>query len=90
MSRDPGASAAGAELTLLRLLELLEPGPGAPPALDKESPRALLRELKAVGGDLRAVRRALTGDDSGPELWAVLAELGRDEVLARAAAALAG
>ena len=32
-----------------------------------------MRELKAVGGNLRALRVALTGRDRGPELWAVLA-----------------
>lgn len=46
-------------------------------------PRALLRELKAAGGDLRAFRLALTGRDRGPELWAVVAALPRDELLRR-------
>ena len=50
--------------------------------------KAIVRELKAVGGHLRAVRRALTGRDSGPELWAVLAALPRDETLRRVDAAL--
>ena len=31
---------------------------------------ALIRELKAVGGDLKTVRLALTGRERGPELWA--------------------
>ena len=48
----------------------------------------MIRELKAVGGDLRALRLALTGRDRGPELWAVLRALPRDEALRRAAAAL--
>jgi Anticodon binding domain len=47
-----------------------------------------VRELKAVGGNLRAVRSALTGHESGPELWAVIAELPRDETLRRVDAAL--
>jgi glutamyl-tRNA synthetase len=51
-------------------------------------PRAILRELKAVGGDLRALRLALTGRERGPELWAVLAALPRDEALRRVEAAL--
>jgi glutamyl-tRNA synthetase len=51
-------------------------------------PKEVLRELKAVGGDLRAVRRALTGRDRGPELWAVVAALPRDETLRRIDAAL--
>jgi hypothetical protein len=46
-------------------------------------PRALLRELKAVGGDLRALRLALTGRERGPELWAVVAALPEDELLRR-------
>jgi len=32
------------------------------------APKDVVRELKAVGGDLRAVRLALTGRDRGPEL----------------------
>jgi tRNA synthetases class I (E and Q), catalytic domain len=60
--------------TLARTRELVEAG------LDS---RALLRELKAVGGDLHALRLALTGADRGPELWAVVAALPRDELLRR-------
>ena len=51
-------------------------------------PRALVRELKAVGGDLKALRLALTGRERGPELWAVLAALPREETLRRVDAAL--
>ena len=51
--------------------------------------RELVRELKAVGGDLRSVRLALTGRERGPELWAVVAALPRDETLRRIDAALA-
>ena len=51
-------------------------------------PRALLRELKAVGGDLKAVRLALTGYERGPELWAVIAALGPEETMRRIDAAL--
>jgi glutamyl-tRNA synthetase len=50
--------------------------------------RAIVRELKAVGGDLRALRLALTGRDRGPELWAVIAALPREEALRRVDAAL--
>jgi glutamyl-tRNA synthetase len=46
-------------------------------------PRALVRELKAVGGDLEALRLALTGRERGPELRAVVAALSRDELLRR-------
>ena len=51
-------------------------------------PRALVRELKAVGGDLKALRLALTGRERGPELWAVIAALPREEALRRVGAAL--
>ena len=51
-------------------------------------PKAIVRELKAVGGDLRAVRVALTGRDKGPALWTVLSALPREETLRRLDAAL--
>ena len=54
--------------------------------LDKEEAKAVVRELKAVGGDLRALRLALTGAERGPELWAVLVALPREEALRRASA----
>jgi glutamyl/glutaminyl-tRNA synthetase len=82
---DPNMVSAEAHPTLDRFRELRE---GAPEHLDPESARAILREVKAVGGDLRALRLALTGADRGPELWAVLVALTRDETLARAEAAL--
>jgi glutamyl/glutaminyl-tRNA synthetase len=63
--------------TLGRLRELVEGG------LDG---RATVRELKAVGGDLKAVRRALTGRERGPELAAVIESLSRDELLRRISA----
>ena len=43
--------------------------------------RRVVRELKAVGGHLHALRQALTGAERGPELWAVIAALPRDEAL---------
>ena len=52
-------------------------------------PRAIVRELKAVGGDLRALRLALTGSERGPELWAVLAALPPEEAVRRVESALA-
>jgi glutamyl-tRNA synthetase len=51
-------------------------------------PKELIRELRAAGGDLKALRLALTGRPTGPELSAVLAALPRDEALRRVAAAL--
>src|SRR5579864_8244103 len=63
-----------AEETLARFRELVEGG------LDG---RSIVRELKAVGGDLKSLRLALTGRDRGPELAAVIAALPRDELLRR-------
>ena len=68
--------------TLERFVELREP---APERLSLDESRAILRELKAVGGDLRSLRLALTGATTGPELAAVLSALARDEALARTA-----
>ena len=67
--------------TLARFVELR----GAlPETIDKEQAKAIVRELKAVGGNLRALRTALTGAPRGPELWAVVRALPRDEALRRA------
>jgi glutamyl/glutaminyl-tRNA synthetase len=62
--------------TLTRFRELVEGGLDA---------RSVVRELKAVGGDLKAVRLVLTGRERGPELAAVIAALPREELLRRAA-----
>jgi glutamyl/glutaminyl-tRNA synthetase len=51
--------------------------------LEPAGAKELLRELKAVGGNLRAVRLALTGAEHGPELWTVLVALPREEALRR-------
>jgi glutamyl-tRNA synthetase len=75
----PAPARAASPETLERFRELLE-GDG--------DPRELVRELKAVGGDLRTVRLALTGAEHGPELWAVIAALPREEALRRVDAAL--
>jgi Anticodon binding domain len=66
--------------TLLRFRELV--------AANGIDPKTIVRELKAVGGDLRALRLVLTGRDRGPELWAVIAALEREEALRRIDAAL--
>ena len=71
-----------AAVTLARFKELVERSNGV---LDA---RAVIRELKAVGGDLRALRLALTGQERGPELWTVIAALPREEALRRIDAAL--
>ncbi|HZS23364.1 MAG TPA: glutamate--tRNA ligase family protein [Gaiellaceae bacterium] len=71
----PPAAEPRSPETLVRFRELVEGGVDA---------RGIVRELKAVGGDLKAVRLALTGRERGPELAAVIAALPRDELLARA------
>jgi len=78
----PAPARTDAPETLVRFKELVEQSNGTIDA------RALVRELKAVGGDLRALRRALTGRDRGPELWTVIAALPREEALRRIDAAL--
>jgi glutamyl-tRNA synthetase len=79
---DPPSAQVDAPETLERFRELLERANGT------TDPKELVRELKAVGGDLRALRLALTGRDRGPELWTVVAALPRAETLRRIDAAL--
>jgi hypothetical protein len=55
-----------------------------PDVLEKDDAKSVIRELKAVGGNLKALRLALTGAERGPELWAVVRALPRDEALRRA------
>jgi glutamyl-tRNA synthetase len=76
----PKPAAVGSPETLHRFKELLSRANG--------DAREIVRELKAVGGDLRALRLALTGQPRGPELWAVIAALPREEALRRVDAAL--
>jgi glutamyl-tRNA synthetase len=71
---EPAEAEVDSPETIARFRELVEGG---------LEPREILRELKAVGGDLKAVRLALTGRDRGPELAAVIAALPRDELLSR-------
>ena len=78
----PAPAKVDAPETLERFRELLERSNGGVDA------RALVRELKAVGGNLRALRVALTGQERGPELWTVIAALPPDETLRRIDAAL--
>jgi glutamyl/glutaminyl-tRNA synthetase len=77
----PAELPSDAAMTLERFAELRA---ASPERLDHASARALVRELKAVGGDLRSLRLALTGAGTGPELAALLAALPREEALARA------
>jgi glutamyl/glutaminyl-tRNA synthetase len=76
---EPVSLGEEARPTLERFKELNANGAGA---------KDVVRELKAVGGDLRALRLALTGRERGPELWAIVAALPREETLRRVDAAL--
>jgi glutamyl/glutaminyl-tRNA synthetase len=76
---EPVSLGEEARPTLERFRELSANGAGA---------KEIVRELKAVGGDLKALRLALTGRERGPELWAIVAALPRDETLRRIDAAL--
>jgi glutamyl/glutaminyl-tRNA synthetase len=75
--REPQPAANTDAETLTRFKELA----GLPP-------KDLLRELKAAGGNLRALRLALTGRVTGPELSAILAALPEEEALRRVDQAL--
>jgi len=77
----PGEGPLQAPETLERFAELRAP---LPELLSKDEAKAVVRELKAVGGNLRALRVALTGAERGPELWTVLRALPRDEAVRRA------
>lgn len=56
-----------------------------------ESVREAGRDTKAKGPALyHPLRKALTGDESGPDLAGIMGALGREEVLARIRATLAG
>jgi glutamyl/glutaminyl-tRNA synthetase len=76
---EPVSLGEEARPTLERFKELNANGAG---------PKDVVRELKAVGGDLRSLRLALTGRERGPELWAIIAALPREETLRRVDAAL--
>jgi glutamyl/glutaminyl-tRNA synthetase len=77
----PSVESTQSPETLERFVELRTP---LPDVLAKDEAKAVIRELKAVGGNLKALRVALTGAERGPELWAVLRALPRDEALRRA------
>ncbi|MFN2470344.1 MAG: glutamate--tRNA ligase [Gaiellaceae bacterium] len=81
LAPEPVPPGEAARATLERFRELRE---RAEDRLDADAARAIVRELKAVGGDLRALRLALTGRDRGPELWTVLAAIDREEAIRRA------
>jgi glutamyl-tRNA synthetase len=81
----PAPTGSPSPETLARFRELRE---RANEELDAAEAKEIVRELKAVGGDLRALRLVLTGSERGPELWTVLLALSRDETLRRVEAAL--
>jgi glutamyl/glutaminyl-tRNA synthetase len=83
---DPSPVSLGPEArpTLERFVELRARGEEQ---LPEAGAREVVRELKAVGGDLKALRLALTGAERGPELWTVVAALPRDVAITRARAA---
>jgi len=80
LSPDAVELAVEARPTLERFVELRV---AAPDALDEVGAREIVRELKAVGGNLRFLRLALTGAERGPELWTVVAAVPAHEALAR-------
>ena len=73
---EPAAVSLGDEArsTIERFVELRE---GGAERLDEADARAIVRELKAVGGNLKLLRLALTGAERGPELWTVVAAVPR-------------
>jgi glutamyl/glutaminyl-tRNA synthetase len=81
LSPDTVHLGAAAAPTLARFVELRAM---SPERLEPDDARAIVRELKATGGDLRSLRRALTGAERGPELAAVLVAIPRDEAVSRA------
>jgi len=83
LARPPEPEESEHPETLVRFRELR----GDAPILDQAGAKEILRELKAVGGNLKALRRALTGSDRGPELWTVLVALPREETMRRIDAA---
>ena len=76
---EPVSLGEDARPTLERFRELRSNGGGA---------KEIVRELKAVGGNLKVLRLALTGRERGPELWAIVAALPAEEALRRVDAAL--
>jgi glutamyl-tRNA synthetase len=89
-ARDMNEARAYAEV-----LEPPDPAPTrSPETLERfkqlldEDPRTAVRELKAVGGDLKALRVALTGRERGPELASILAALPKEEARRRVDQAL--
>lgn len=81
----PGSAPPGAAETLARFRDLRERANGE---LEPDAARDIVREVRASGGDLKALRLALTGAERGPELWTIVLALPREEALRRIDAAL--
>jgi glutamyl/glutaminyl-tRNA synthetase len=81
----PGSAPAGAEETLASFRELRERANGD---LEPDAAHEIVSGVRAAGGDLRALRLALTGAERGPELWTIVLALPREEALRRIDAAL--
>jgi hypothetical protein len=77
MERPPTSTAAPETLERFRDLR------AAAGELDETGARALVTSVRESGGDLKALRFALTGHERGPELWAIVLALPRDEALSR-------
>ena len=86
-TRPAPAPLPGSEATLTRFRELRV---AAGIDLDAEAAKRLVADVRAAGGDLRALRLALTGAERGPELWTILVAVPREEALARIDAARLG
>ena len=67
------------------LPELAEVRAGFPDEVSEQQAHDLVDELRRRHIPLRQARLALTGRERGPELWAVLAAIPRDEAIRRAA-----
>ena len=67
------------------LPELAEIRRAYPEHLSEAEARGLVDELRSRGVPLRRARLALTGRERGPELWAVLRALTREQAIRRAA-----
>ncbi len=75
----PEPQEAASPETLARFRELRE----QTGELDEAAARALVAALREAGGDLKSLRLALTGRERGPELWAIVLALPREEALRR-------
>ena len=81
ITEPPAATPTESPETLERFRALRE---AAPDELDADAAHALVAQLKEAGGNLRALRLALTGVGRGPELWTLLVALPRREAIRRA------